>query len=135
MIYTELIPGIYAHGSRQIRYVSGDRDLCPRFGRGRDVGRDEIVEALFTLRARARAASRRAAPRCIALEIARCRKCTRERVRKVKTETTRENRKWRASKRLNGALRLFNGEKNGPQTNKRDVPRARADHSAALVEM
>jgi len=37
MIYTELIPGVYAYGSRQIRYVSGDRDLCPRFGRGRDV--------------------------------------------------------------------------------------------------
>lgn len=37
MIYTKLISGIYAHGNRQIRYVSGDRDLCPRFGRGRDV--------------------------------------------------------------------------------------------------
>lgn len=37
MIYTELILGVYAYGSRQIRYVSGDRDLCPRFGRGRDV--------------------------------------------------------------------------------------------------
>lgn len=36
-LYRAYTRGTYAHGSRQIRYVSRDRDLCPRFGRGRDV--------------------------------------------------------------------------------------------------
>lgn len=36
-LYRAYTRGTYAHGSRQIRYVSRDRDLCPRFGRGRNV--------------------------------------------------------------------------------------------------